>query len=113
MVISPAHSARFRLAAAALTALLLFTTLRAAWPARDLSSFAPPTTQVGESGRGRSTPADKAQGSAASDVVYAALPDTVCPLSRTPDVQPVSWREIGVFRPGHPQRIDHPPRRGA
>ena len=105
---APVVSARFRLAAAALSALLLVTTLCAAWPARDLSSF---NTQLSESSRGGSTPADKV-GSGASDVVYATLPDTASPLSRTPEVRPVSRHEIGAFRPGHPQRIDHPPRRG-
>jgi HAMP domain-containing protein len=99
-----------RCAVAALAALLLVTMVSSAWLARDTSSLQPASMQLSESSRGGSTPADKVQGSATSELGYVELPTTLLPPPK-PDVLPLAWCEIGAFRPGHPPRIDRPPRR--
>jgi hypothetical protein len=92
--------------------LLFATTVSSAWPTLLLTSLDPQGMQIGESSRDGSAPADKVQSSASSGLGYVDLPLVFLPLPPKPDVLPITWREIGAYQPGYPQRIDHPPRLG-
>jgi hypothetical protein len=92
--------------------LLLVTVVGSTWLARETSALQPTgSMQLSESSRDGSAPADKVQGSAASELGYVELPTTLLPPPK-PEVLPVAWGEIGALRPGHPHRIDRPPRHG-